>query len=68
MELMYTKEQQAFRGEVRAWLSENVPSERLPSFDTADGFEAHREWERMLAKDNWGMVTWPTQYLSLIHI
>lgn len=62
MDLMYTKEQQAFRGEVRAWLSENVPSERLPSFDTADGFEAHREWERMLAKGNWGMVTWPTQY------
>ena len=62
MELMYTREQQAFRSEVRTWLSENVPPERLPSFDTAEGFAAHREWERTLAEGNWGMVTWPTEY------
>ena len=51
MELMYTQEQQAFRSEVRSWLAENVPTERLPSFDTAEGFEAHREWERTLPKE-----------------
>jgi len=62
MELMYTQAQQSFRSEVRAWLSENVPNEQLPSFDTAEGFEAHREWERTLAEGNWGMVTWPTEF------
>jgi alkylation response protein AidB-like acyl-CoA dehydrogenase len=62
MDLMYTQEQQTFRAEVRKWLAAHVPSERLPSFDTAEGFEAHRQWERTLAKGNWGMVTWPTEF------
>ena len=44
MDLRYTDEQVAFRGEVRAWLEANVPQKALPSFDTAEGFEAHREW------------------------
>jgi len=39
-----------------------VPSERLPSFDTAEGFELHRDWERTLAKDKWGNVNWPVEY------
>ncbi len=62
MDLIYTEQQQAFRAEIRDWLAANVPSERLPSFDTAEGFEAHREWERTLARGNWGMVTWPTDF------
>ena len=53
MDLVYTEQQQAFRAEIRDWLAANVPSERLPSFDTAEGFEAHREWERTLARGNW---------------
>ena len=36
MDLVYTEQQQAFRAEVRDWLAANVPSERLPSFDTAE--------------------------------
>ena len=39
MDLVYTEQQQAFRAEVRDWLAANVPSERLPSFDTAEGFK-----------------------------
>ena len=62
MDLRYTDEQVAFRGEVRAWLEANVPQKALPSFDTAEGFEAHREWERTLAQGNWGMVTWPEAF------
>ena len=62
MDLVYTQEQQTFRAEIRKWLTAHVPSERLPSFDTAEGFAAHRQWERTLAKDNWGMVTWPTEF------
>lgn len=62
MDLTYTDKQVAFRAEVRGWLAANVPKVPLASFDTAEGFEAHREWERTLAKGNWGMVTWPTEF------
>lgn len=62
MDLIYTPEQVAFRKEVRTWLEENVPAKPLKSFDTAEGFEQHREWEKTLAKGNWGMVTWPKEY------
>ena len=62
MNLAYTEKQETFRAELRAWLAENVPTERLSSFDTAEGFEAHRAWERTLAEGNWGMVTWPPEY------
>ena len=62
MNLDYTPEQRAFRQEVRDWLSANVPSGPLPSFDlTAEGFEAHRDWERKLNEGRWGMVTWPEE-------
>ncbi len=63
MRLVYTQEQLAFRGEVRAWMEENVPKHALPSFDsTREGFEAHRAWERRLHRGRWGMVTWPEAY------
>ena len=62
MELTFTEEQKAFRREVREWLEQNVPAKPLETFDTAEGFEQHREWEKTLAKGNWGMVTWPKEY------
>ena len=62
MDLRYSDNQQTFRAEVRAWLAEHVPANPLPSFDTEEGFEAHRDWERTLAEGNWGMVTWPEAY------
>ncbi len=62
MDLAYTAEQIAFRAEIRAWLEAHVPAEPLPSFDTAEGFAAHRAWERTLAAGRWGMVTWPEAY------
>ncbi len=61
MDLVYTKQQEAFREEVRSWLVGNVPAEPLPSFDTEEGFKAHREWEAKLNEGRWGMVTWPTE-------
>ncbi len=59
MDLSYTDEQQAFREEVRSWLEANAPVQALQSFDTELGFEQHREWEAILNKGRWGMVTWP---------
>jgi alkylation response protein AidB-like acyl-CoA dehydrogenase len=62
LDLDYTPAQTTFRAEIRAWLKAHVPAEPLPSFDTAEGFEAHRAWERTLAEGRWGMVTWPEAY------
>jgi len=62
MDLTYTPEQEAFRKEARAWLEANVPAEPLPSLDTAEGFQAHREWELKLNAGGWAMVPWPVEY------
>lgn len=61
MKLEYTDQQQAFRQEVRDWLDVHVPKRPLDSFDSAEGFEQHREWERTLSTGNWSMVTWPKE-------
>jgi alkylation response protein AidB-like acyl-CoA dehydrogenase len=62
MDLHYTPEQDAFRAEVRAWLAQHVPAERLVTLERADGYAQHVAWERELAKGNWGMVTWPQRF------
>ena len=62
MDLTYTAEQEAFRKEARAWLEANVPAEPLPSFDVAEGFEAHRDWEKKLHAGGFAMVPWPVEY------
>jgi alkylation response protein AidB-like acyl-CoA dehydrogenase len=60
--LDFTPDELAFRDEARAWLAENVPAEPLPSMDTAEGFVAHREWERRLADARWSVVSWPEEF------
>jgi alkylation response protein AidB-like acyl-CoA dehydrogenase len=62
MDLAYTEKQNAFRKEARAWLEANVPHEPLPSFDTKEGFEAHRAWEKRLHAGGFAMVPWPVEY------
>ncbi|MEZ2744376.1 acyl-CoA dehydrogenase family protein [Halopseudomonas bauzanensis] len=59
MQLTYTAKQQAFRAEVRAWLTANVPSKPLASYDTREGFEEHRAWEGKLYESRLSMVMWP---------
>ncbi len=59
MDLTFTPRQQAFRAEVRAWLEAHVPRERLASYDTREGFEQHRAWERKLYEARLSMVIWP---------
>jgi alkylation response protein AidB-like acyl-CoA dehydrogenase len=62
LDLRFTPEQVAFRDEVRTWLAENIPDEPLPSMDTSEGFEAHRQWERVLFDARWSVVNWPEAY------
>ena len=61
MRLEYTERQAKFRAEIREWLTANVPSHALKSFDTKEGFEEHRDWERKLNSGRWSAVTWPTE-------
>ncbi len=62
MDLTYTAEEDAFRQEVRAWLQAHVPQAPLKSFDTREGFQQHRTWERTLNEGRWSAVNWPVEY------
>lgn len=62
MDLDFTPTQMEFREDIRRWLNRNVPAKPLPSMDTPGGFEAHREWERVLYDSQWSVVNWPVQY------
>ncbi|MET9425378.1 acyl-CoA dehydrogenase family protein [Streptomyces sp. NPDC006540] len=62
MDLDFTAEEEAFRAEARAWLATRVPATPLPSLETAEGFAAHRAWERTLSADRWSVVSWPEEY------
>ncbi len=62
MDLTATADQEAFRAEARAWLAANKPELPMPSGDTADGFEVHRQWERRLFDGGWAVVSWPEKY------
>ncbi|WP_327248700.1 acyl-CoA dehydrogenase family protein [Streptomyces sp. NBC_01320] len=62
MDLDFTEQEDAFRAEARAWLAAHVPGTPLPSLETAEGFTAHRQWERTLFTDRWSVVSWPEEY------
>ncbi|MFP1624738.1 acyl-CoA dehydrogenase family protein [Streptomyces sp. 5K101] len=62
MDLDFTAEEEAFRAEARDWLAAHVPAAPLPSLETAEGFAAHRAWERTLSADRWSVVSWPEEY------
>jgi alkylation response protein AidB-like acyl-CoA dehydrogenase len=51
-----------FRAEVRDWLAGHLPAMPLPSVDTAEGFERHRDWERELFAARLAVVSWPAEY------
>jgi alkylation response protein AidB-like acyl-CoA dehydrogenase len=62
MDLRFSDEDQAFRGEARDWLQANVPAEPLPSGDTRAGFALHVDWEKKLFDARYAVVSWPESY------
>ncbi|KOG51722.1 acyl-CoA dehydrogenase [Streptomyces griseoflavus] len=62
MDLELGPQDEEFRQEARDWLAAHVPAEPLPSLETAEGFAAHRAWERELHGGRWSAVTWPKEY------
>ena len=62
MDLHYDAETSAFRDEVRTFLTENQASFPTESYDTAEGFEQHRRWDKVLFDAGLSVITWPAEY------
>jgi alkylation response protein AidB-like acyl-CoA dehydrogenase len=62
MDLHYDAETSAFRDEVRRFLAEHQKSFPTESYDTAEGFEQHRHWDRVLFDAGLSVITWPESY------
>jgi alkylation response protein AidB-like acyl-CoA dehydrogenase len=56
MDLRYTEQDQAFRQEVRNWLEENVPQEKLETLDEK------KAWHRKLYEAGYLGMGWPSEY------
>jgi alkylation response protein AidB-like acyl-CoA dehydrogenase len=67
MDLTWSADEEAFRGEVRAWLEAELAAwrrrhdDRILSGDTAEGFAQHLDWERTLFEAGYAAVSWPTE-------
>ncbi len=66
MEFTFTAEQEAFRGRVRSFISENwtpPPTSARPGDDLSN--DAERGYEKRLAKNGWLTMAWPKEYGGL---
>jgi alkylation response protein AidB-like acyl-CoA dehydrogenase len=63
MELVLSKEDAAFRDEVRAFIAENYPTEmRVPNPETDLSKQQMLLWHRILYKKGWIAPLWPKEY------
>lgn len=62
MDLNFGDEAQAFRIEVRKFLTAHKSDFPTESYDTAEGFEQHRRWDRILFDAGLSVITWPEKY------
>ena len=64
MDLNYSKEELAFRDEVRGWLNANLPKdlrEKVARYEEL-GREDLLRWHRILAKQGWVAPAWPKEW------
>jgi alkylation response protein AidB-like acyl-CoA dehydrogenase len=62
MDLDFDDAAEDFRAEVRDFLAANKESFPTKSYDTADGFEQHRRWDKVLCDAGLSVITWPQKY------
>ena len=62
MDLDFDDATEEFRREVRDFLTSNRDSFPTRSYDTADGFEQHRHWDKVLFDAGLSVITWPERY------
>src|SRR3954466_15668104 len=64
MDLNYSPEETAFRDEVRAWLTANLPAdlkEKVARYEHLSREDLLR-WHRILAKKGWSAPSWPKEW------
>ncbi|MEO8028034.1 MAG: acyl-CoA dehydrogenase [Bryobacteraceae bacterium] len=66
MDLNLTPQETAFRDELRAWLTANVPKDWIKIRNSEGGMEARfeylKKWQRKLFDGGWAGVQWPKAY------
>ena len=64
MDLSFTKEEQAFREEVRAFFRDNVPPATRQKLVEGRHLSKQEmiDWWRILNKKGWGVSHWPKEY------
>ena len=62
MDLDYDEATCDFRNEVRSFLAANKSHFPTKSYDTAEGFEQHRVWDRVLHDARLSVIAWPERY------
>jgi len=62
MDLQFDDETLTFQHEVRDFLSSHRDAFPTRSYDTAEGFEQHRRWDKLLFDAGMSVITWPQKY------
>jgi alkylation response protein AidB-like acyl-CoA dehydrogenase len=62
MNLDFDDDTRDFQREVRDFLTAHRESFPLKSYDTAEGFEQHRRWDKVLFDAGLSVITWPQKY------
>ena len=62
MDLSFDDATEDFRTEVREFLAAHRDAFPTKSYDTAEGFEQHRRWDKVLFDAGLSVITWPEQY------
>jgi alkylation response protein AidB-like acyl-CoA dehydrogenase len=62
MDLDFDDETREFQIEVREFLAANKGYFPAKSYDTAEGFEQHRRWDKVLFDAGLSVITWPQKY------
>jgi alkylation response protein AidB-like acyl-CoA dehydrogenase len=62
MDLEFDDETRQFRCEVREFLAANKGHFPTNSYDTVEGFEQHRRWDKVLFDAGLSVITWPRKY------
>jgi alkylation response protein AidB-like acyl-CoA dehydrogenase len=64
VDLRYTESEQAFRAELRTWLTETIPT--LPPKPSRDDWPARRaydtHWQKLLYDAGYAGISWPKEY------
>ncbi len=62
MDLTFSEQENAFRDELRGWLSDNAPDPEVSDGDEDGAYKRRRDWQRKLYDGGWAAPAWPTEY------